>query len=87
MNDDITERYEERAAIMEYEGGLPRVKAEALARAEAETYRASREARHIASLPESQHKEYLDRVELLRGVVAASELRAAVRVERMGVKS
>ena len=83
MNDDITERYEERAAIMEYEGGLPRVKAEALARAEAETYRAS-QAKHIASLPESQRKEYLDRVDLLRGVVAASELRAAVRVERMG---
>ena len=39
---------------------------------------------HVAGLPDHERKEYLDRVELLRGVVAASELRAAVRVERMG---
>lgn len=40
---DIEERYSERAAIMEYCGGLPREKAEALARAETETYRKHRE--------------------------------------------
>jgi len=45
MNDDLfdpltlTECYQERAAILEYCAGLPREKAEALARAEVETYR------------------------------------------------
>ena len=38
MNDDLKEYYEERAAILEYCAGLPREKAEALARAEVETY-------------------------------------------------
>lgn len=42
MTDDIKERYEERAAIMEYMAGIPREKAEALARAEVDTYRAHR---------------------------------------------
>ena len=36
MNDDLKEYYEERAAILEYCAGLPREKAEALARAEVE---------------------------------------------------
>jgi hypothetical protein len=36
------ESYEERAGILEYCAGLPRVKAEALARAEVETYRQHR---------------------------------------------
>lgn len=39
MNEYLTEYYEERAAILEYCAGLPREKAEALARAEVETYR------------------------------------------------
>lgn len=43
MNDDIKERYEERAAIMHFCGGIPKEKAEALARAECETYAAHRE--------------------------------------------
>jgi hypothetical protein len=43
MNDNIKELFEERAAIMEFEGGLPREKAEALARAECDSYRAHRE--------------------------------------------
>lgn len=34
----IREFYEERAAIMHFDGGLPKEKAEALARAEAETW-------------------------------------------------
>ena len=42
MNDDLIEYYEERAAILEYCAGLPREKAEALARAEVETYREHR---------------------------------------------
>ena len=31
MNADLRERYEERAAIMEFDGGLPRAEAEKLA--------------------------------------------------------
>ena len=45
MNDDFKhyeEMYSERAAILEYCAGLPREKAEALARAEVETYRGHR---------------------------------------------
>ena len=45
MNDDFKhyeEMYSERAAILEYCAGLPRYKAEALARAEVETYREHR---------------------------------------------
>ena len=42
MNEDLIEYYEERAAILEYCAGLPREKAEALARAEVETYREHR---------------------------------------------
>ena len=37
LDEAMRELYEERAAIMHYEGGLPKEKAEALARAEAET--------------------------------------------------
>jgi len=42
MNDDLKEYFEERSAILEYCAGLPRDKAEALARAEVETYREHR---------------------------------------------
>ena len=45
MNDDMDEFYQERAAIIEHMAGYPRAKAEALARAEAETYRKQREAK------------------------------------------
>ena len=34
---------QERAAIMEFDGGIPRAKAEALAKAEVESYRLHRE--------------------------------------------
>jgi hypothetical protein len=42
MNDDLKEYFEERSSILEYCAGLPREKAEALARAEVETYREHR---------------------------------------------
>lgn len=45
---NIQEWYSERAAIMQFEGGLPKEKAEALAKAEAETYRAHLEAKEAA---------------------------------------
>lgn len=39
MNDNLKELYEERAAILHYEGGWPKEKAEALARAEVDSIR------------------------------------------------
>lgn len=42
MTDEIKERYEDRAAIMHLCGGIPKEKADALARAECETYMAHR---------------------------------------------
>ena len=44
----IEERYQERAAIMHFCGGLPKEKAEALARAECDTYRQAMKDRKIA---------------------------------------
>ena len=41
MNEEIREFYEERAAILHFDGGWPIEKAEALARAEAETWQKS----------------------------------------------
>lgn len=43
LDEVMRERYEERAAIMHYEGGLPKEKAEALALAELETWMKSKE--------------------------------------------
>ncbi len=45
---NIEERFQERAAIMHFCGGLPKEKAEALARAECESYLAAWKARKIA---------------------------------------
>ena len=45
---NIMELYEERAAIMHFCGGLPKEKAEALARAECETYRQALKLRKAA---------------------------------------
>ncbi len=38
IREDLEEFYEERAAIMHFEGGWPKEKAEALARAEMESH-------------------------------------------------
>lgn len=38
LDEGMREVFEERAAILHFEGGLPKEKAEALARAEAETW-------------------------------------------------
>jgi len=38
LTEGMREVFEERAAILHFEGGLPKEKAEALARAEAETW-------------------------------------------------
>ncbi len=45
---NIEERYQERAAIMHFCGGLPKEKAEALARAECETYLEAWKVQRIA---------------------------------------
>lgn len=50
----IEERYQERAAIMHFCGGLPKEKAEALARAECDTYLDAWKARKIAESFEAQ---------------------------------
>ncbi len=50
----IEERFQERAAIMHFCGGLPKEKAEALARAECESYLAAWKARKISDSMESQ---------------------------------
>ena len=44
VDEALREMFEERAAIMEYEGVLPKAKAEALARAEVDSYRRVRES-------------------------------------------
>ena len=43
ISEYLREYFEERAAIMHFDGGIPKEKAEALARAEAESYRLHRE--------------------------------------------
>lgn len=42
MSDDLEEYFEERAGILQFDAGYPKEKAEALARAEVESYRAHR---------------------------------------------
>ena len=42
LAEGMREVFEERAAIMHFDGGIPKEKAEALARAEVETYRQHR---------------------------------------------
>ena len=43
LDADIQEAYEERAAILQYDAGYPKEKAEALAMAEAETWQKERD--------------------------------------------
>lgn len=47
LDEGLREMFEERAAIMHFEGGLPKEKSEALARAECESYRIRKEAERI----------------------------------------
>lgn len=49
LDEALRELYEERAAILHHEGGLPKEKAEALARAEVETFRKAIEANKAAA--------------------------------------
>lgn len=51
---NIEEAFEERSAIMHFCGGLPKEKAEALARAECDTYLDAWKAREIAESFEAQ---------------------------------
>lgn len=45
LDDEILEFWHERAAILQYDAGYPKEKAEALAMAEAETWQKQREAK------------------------------------------
>jgi hypothetical protein len=47
LDEDGLEFFEERAAILEHEGGLPRVEAEAMAYGLTLAYLQRREARHV----------------------------------------
>ena len=49
LAEGMREVFEHRAAMMEFEGGLPKEKAEALAQAEAETWAAHQEAKQEAA--------------------------------------
>lgn len=51
LDDALDEAFNERAAIMHFDGGLPKEKTEALARAEVETYRRHREKLAMDSKP------------------------------------
>lgn len=72
---------EERAGICEFDGLLTREQAEAQGLLESEAYRNSCEVRHVIGLDLNQRRDYLDRVEKVRGLVPGSKLREAVRTE------
>ncbi len=74
------EEFEERAAIMEYDGGLPRDKAEE----EAEKHRHACEVRYWVGLhyPDGQSmNSRMNSIERRRGKEAADALRADARIE------
>ncbi len=74
------EEFEERAAIMEYDGGLPRDKAEE----EAEKHRHACEVRYWVALhyPDGQAmNSRMNSIERRRGKEAADALRADARIE------
>lgn len=72
---------EERAGICEFSGLMTREQAEAQGLLESETYRHSCEVRHVIGLELNDRRDYLDRVEKVRGVAAGSKLREDVRTE------
>lgn len=74
---------EERAGICEFSGLLTREQAEAQGRLESEAYRHSCEVRHVIGLDLNQRRDYLDRVEKVRGLASGSKLREDVRTEWM----
>lgn len=78
---------EERAAICEFDGLLTRAEAEVRGILESETYRKSCEIRTVLDMPQSSRAGYMDRVEQMRGVKAANELRESVRKEWMRRKA
>ena len=81
LSEDEREHYEERAAIREYEGGLPREESERLAREDVEAYRFQCEVRDVVDKYQKNGREfvrkYLLLVEKSRGSEAAARLREA----------
>lgn len=72
------DQFEERAAIMEFDGGMSREDAERWARIDLERIRRSSEARYVAGLPgNAERAEYLAAVASKRGPEEAQALRVA----------
>lgn len=77
MTDDLfAEAYEERAAIMEHDAGMPRAEAEVAARTDTEEWRHACEVRAVVKMPDNEtRREFLAAVARYRGQPAADRLR------------
>jgi len=71
---------EERAAICEYDGLMPRAWAEQQGMLESESWREACEIRHVlTAMNIEQRRDYFAKVEKARGLAAANKLRDGVR--------
>ena len=80
MSDDLfAEIFEERAAICEHDGGLPKDQAEAIAAVQVENFRHACEVRNVVARYRKDGgeavKEFLAQVSKHRGQAAADRLR------------
>jgi len=93
MTDDLfaetaAEAFEERAAILEFDGLLTREKAEELGLLESEAWRDACEVRYVARLPtRKQRVEYLEGVAKKRGQASADTLKVKVEKEFYAIRS
>ena len=71
----------ERSAICEIDGLLTREQAEFQGLLESEQYKTACEVRAVLAMPFSERKPYLQRVQLVRGLVARDVLAKAVNDE------
>ncbi|MBK8772244.1 MAG: hypothetical protein IPM06_17725 [Rhizobiales bacterium] len=78
MDEIDTELFEERAAIMEYDGGLSREEAEYKARIEVEAKRHACEVKYVLALENAEKAAYFDLCRKRRGDAATERLRADV---------
>lgn len=79
MNDlfDVSEMYEERAAIREFDGLMTREEAERLGKLDSEAWRHACEIRWILKLPSlDERRAFFAKVESARGKAAADKLKA-----------
>lgn len=80
MTGDDRELFEERAAIREFDAGVPRLEAELHAANDVETIRHRSEVRWCCAHP-SRTIEYVDQVRRRRGDEAADRLLADARAQ------